>query len=103
MKEEILGAVVEVEKEIAHAIESEKNESQERLDNLRKETGNVLIKEKKLLQYSLNRNITNAKTLSEEKASQLITDAEAIAEQLKNISDDILKKIIRKYITRILP
>ena len=103
MKEEILGAVVEVEKEIAHAIESEKNKSQERLDKLRKETGNAVIKEKKLLQYSLNRNITNAKTLSEEKASQLITDAEAVAEQLENIRDDILKKIIRKYITRILP
>jgi hypothetical protein len=103
MKEEILGAVVGVEKEIAHAIESEKKKSREWLDKLKKETGQAVIKEKKLLQYSLNRYITKAKTLSEEKASQLVADAEATAEQLENISDDILKKIIRKYIIRILP
>jgi len=103
MKDEILGAVVEVEKEIAHAIESENKKSQDWLDQLRKETGHAVIKEKKLLQYSLNRNITEAKKLSEEKASQLVADAEATAERLENISDDILKKIIRKYIIRILP
>jgi hypothetical protein len=103
MKEEILGAVVEVEKEIAHAIESEKKKSQEWLEKLRKETGHAVIKEKKLLQYSLNRYITKAKTLSEEKASQLVADSEATAERLEKISDEILKKIIRKYIIRILP
>jgi len=103
MKDEILGAVVEVEKEIAHAIESEKKKSQEWLDKLRKETRLLAVKEKKILQYSLNRDITQAKSRSEEKASQLTADAEATAERLEKISDDILKKIIRKYIIRILP
>lgn len=103
MKEEILGAVVKVEKEIALAIESEKKRSQERLDALRKETGLTVTKEKKLLQHSLNQYITKARALSEEEASHLVADAEEAAERLGNISDDVLKKIIKKYITGVLP
>lgn len=103
MKEEILGTVVEVEKEIAHAIESEKKKSQQWIDKLQKENQQLVVKEKKLLQYSLNQYINKAKTLSEEKASHMVADAEADAERLETISDDMLERIIRGYIVRILP
>lgn len=103
MNDAILSAVVKAEKEIALAIKSEKTKAQERLDKLRRETEHQVHKEQKKLQYDLNRNITDRKTLSEKKVSEILNNAYTSAERLNKTGDDILKNIVRKYIVRILP
>jgi hypothetical protein len=103
MKEDILSAVVKVEKELAETLREEKRKSKDMLDRLRNEREHKVTREKKRLQCELNRSITDAKMRSQKKVSAMIADAYADAERLEKISDDTLKKIIRKYIVRILP
>lgn len=103
MKDDILSAVVEVEKEIARTIESEETKAKEQIDKLRRETEHQIQKEKIKLQYALNRSITDRKTGSEKKVSEILIDANTRAERLEKTSDDVLKNIIRQYIVRILP
>jgi hypothetical protein len=103
MNEDILSAVVKVEKEIARAVELEKTRSQERLDRLKRDCDSEVLMEKKCLQDALNRRIDDIRTCSEKTASEIISGARAGAERFKKISDDALKEIIMKHIGMILP
>ncbi len=103
MKEDILGAVIEVEKEIAKSLETEKNRARDLLEKLGSEAEKEIHREGKRLQYALDKAITEARTMAEEKASKILKDADSLAGKLEKISDDVLKRIIKKHIVRILP
>ena len=103
MKEDLLSAVVEVEKELANILETEKTRCREQLDKLRLDSEREISGEEKRLQEALSKAIADSGTIAEKKASGIMEKADSTASRLEGISDDALKDIIRKYIKRILP
>jgi len=103
MKDDLLSAVVEVEKELATILENEKTKCREQLDKLRGDSEREISEEKRRLQEALNKAITESGTIAEKKASAMMEKADLTVARLEGISDDALKGIIRKYIGRILP
>jgi vacuolar-type H+-ATPase subunit H len=103
MKEDVLDAVVEVEKEIAGNLAHAKSSTAEFLGELRSDSEKEILREEKHLQFALDKAISEAVANSEKKASQILQDADAYANTLATLSDDVLKGIIRKHIAGILP
>ncbi len=103
MDDDILSKVVEVEKEVQQRIGIEKKMSQEWLENVKKDAEEKILRGKKELEESLNASIREAKLNAETKAVAIIKDADDKAERLKGLDDNILKKVILKHISRILP
>ena len=103
MKDEILSAVVEVEKEIAEKIAGEKERASEQLKQLREETEREISGEEEKLRHALERSVSEAGAKAKIKASRILEEAEAHAAALTRISDEALKDILRKHIVRILP
>jgi vacuolar-type H+-ATPase subunit H len=103
MKDDVLSAVVEVEKEIAANLTHAKSDAAEFLGKLRSEAEKEILREEKHLQFALDKAVSEAAANSEKKASQILQDADAYANKLATLSDDVLKVIIRNHIARILP
>lgn len=103
MKENLLSAVVEVEKELARSLETENIRAKEMLDNLRQDSEQKISEEEKRLQEALNQAITSSDIRAEERAASIMEKADATASRLERTGDDVLKGIIRKHLTRILP
>ncbi len=103
MKEDILGEVIEVEKEIQKRLEVEKNKSQEWLEKVKRDAQKEILTEENSLKGSLEKAVKEAQLNAEKKASNISNDAHAKAERLENLSDEILKGIILRHITRTLP
>ena len=103
MKDDVLSAVVEVEKEIAGNLTHAKSDAAEFLGKLRSDAEKEILREEKRLQFALDKAVSEAVANSEEKVSQILQDADAYANTLATLSDDVLKVIIRNHIARILP
>jgi vacuolar-type H+-ATPase subunit H len=103
MKDEILSAVVEVEKEIVEKIAGEKKRTTEHLKQLREETEREISVEEERLRHALERSVSEACVKAKIKASRILEEAESDAAALTRISDEALKDILRKHIVRILP
>ena len=103
MKDDILSAVVEVEKELAVNLANEKKKAAELLEKLRDVSEKEILREEKSLQYRLNKVEDEARTNAEAKASKMLDEASANADMLAAMSDDSLRMIIRKHIVRIRP
>ena len=103
MEEDILGKVVEVEKEIRQRLETEKEKSAQWLatacSDAEKEVNRTQEDQKGLLDAALE----EARAVSGEKASQMIEDAKLSAEKLEGIGSEELRKIILRHISTILP
>ena len=103
MEEDILGKVVEVEKEIHHRLEAEKEKSAQWLAKAREDAGKEVNRTKEDLNGSLDAAIKEARAVSEKKASQIIEDAKLSAEKLERLGSEELRKIILRHISTILP
>ncbi len=103
MEEDILGRVIEVEKEVQQKFEIEKKMSQEWLENVKKDAEKKVLAEEKDLKEAFHEAIKKAKLDAEKKAADIIKDADEEAERLKGLGDEILKKVILSHIYRILP
>jgi len=103
MKEDLLSTVVEVEKELEQNLENEKIRAREMLDTLRREAEQEISEEEKRLQEALDQAITASLIRAEKRSSGIMEKADATVSRLERISDEVLKRIIRKHIARILP
>ena len=103
MEDDILGKVVEVEKEIQKRIETEKKKYREWIENVRKDTDIKLADTEAELTESLEKAVKDARTNAGSRASELLRDAEALAKKFQGLSDEDLRPIIIKHITSILP
>ena len=103
MKEELLSEVVKVEMELTRNLDAENIRAQEMLDSLRQDTERAISEEEKRLQEALDQSLTASVIQAEKRASEILEKADATASRLERISDDVLKEIIRRQITRILP
>lgn len=103
MKDDVLGAVIEAEKEIAGNLAHEKSSAAEFLGKLKSDSEKEIRREEKHLQFALDKAVSEAVANSEKKASQILQDADVYANTLATLCDDVLKVIIRKHIAGILP
>ena len=103
MDDDILGKVVEVEKEVQQRLEIEKKMSQEWLKKVKKDAEEKVVAEEAEIKEAFNVALKNAKLNAEKRVAAIIKDANEEAERLKGLGDEILKKAILKHITVILP
>jgi vacuolar-type H+-ATPase subunit H len=103
MEEDILGKVVEVEKEIRHRLETEKEKAAEWLAKAREDAEKEVNRTKEDLKGSLDAAIKEARAVSGEKASKMIGDAKLSTEKLDGLGSEELRKIILRHISTILP
>ena len=103
MEEDILGKVVEIEKEIRQRLETEKAKSEQWLVKAREDAEKEVNRTKEDLNGSLNAAIKEARAFSEKKALQIIEEANLFAEKLEGLESEKLKEIILRHISTILP
>ena len=103
MEKDILGGVIEVEKEIQERLKNEKKKSQEWLENEKRDAEKQLPLEETALKEAFQKAVEDAKLNAEHKASEVVNKAHADAEMLKGIRDETLKKIVSRHLHRILP
>ena len=103
MGNNILGKVVEAEKEIQKRLDTEKAKAEKWLDAVRAEAERSLTETEDELKAALEHHLAEAAVGAEKKANSIIRDAGATAERLADISDHELKEMISRHIIRILP
>ncbi len=103
MKDEILSAVVEVEKELAVNLANEKKKAAELIERLKAESEKEISIEEKNLHLRLNKAVSEAQTNAKEKAAKMLYETRQHTDMVTAMSDDSLKVIIRKHIAGIRP
>jgi vacuolar-type H+-ATPase subunit H len=103
MEEDILEKVIEVESEIHKRLEDEKNRSLQRIEEVKKAAEQEILDEEARLKESLSEELKNATLAFEKKKAETLTEAQVRAKKIEDMSDDVLKSIVRKHIFRILP
>jgi len=103
MERDLLGKVLETEREIQAKIESEKKRCTEKLKKVAEEAEEGVLREEAALREQLNESACKAEKTAEEKAADILEAATQRAERLRGLSDEALQRIILKYIDSILP
>jgi vacuolar-type H+-ATPase subunit H len=103
MKDDVLGKVVEVEKNIQNKIQSETGKAQEWLEKIKSECDEKISEHESDETSALQETVQHACSELEKKASAIIYEARKKAEQIETLRDDTLKRIIMNHITGILP
>jgi vacuolar-type H+-ATPase subunit H len=103
MEKDLLGEVIEVEKEIQKCLELEKVKSGEWLEQTRKEFEEEVEREEKNLRESLQQAIEQATKDAGVKASDIVRQVERTAGRLTTLKNDTLSRIAEKHVRTILP
>ncbi len=103
MEEDVLSAVMEVEREIQDRLEAEKRKSREWLERVRAEAGRALAGSEERFKKSSEEAVADAVTDAESRAADLLSRATREAELLVDLSDEAMRKIMERYLPRILP
>jgi hypothetical protein len=94
-----LKGVVEVEKEIRQRLTIEQKKVQEWLEEVKKEAEREVLANKSDVQENLSRVVDEARI----RAERITGEARAYAEKLEGLGEDVLKKIVVRHLSRILP
>lgn len=103
MGRDLLGKVLDTEREIQEKIESEKKRHEKKLEQARKEAEERVLKEEASLRGELERKVREAEEASAARAAEILEAASLRAETLRSMSDEDLQRIVTKYIDSILP
>ncbi|MBW2485416.1 MAG: hypothetical protein JRF05_08665 [Deltaproteobacteria bacterium] len=103
MEKDLLHAVIKVESEIKHSIESERVKAAEWLESVRVSLSQELEAKKRQLDDEYIQALETTCKECEFKAKTEIDAAEQMAENLQNLSDDILRNAVREFLSEILP
>ena len=102
MEEDLLQAVIKVEKEIQQSIEAEKKKAEVWLETKRLSLSRELDEKKQLLLDDHDHSLEKTCQLTRQKAETEISEVNQMAEYLQNPPEDILLKV-RAYLQLILP
>ncbi len=103
MEDDIIGKVVEVEKEVQEKIRIETTMTQDWLENVRKEAEKRVLAEETSLKEAAGEAINNAKLMNEKRAEEIIKEAGLLSERFEGLGDEQLKKIVLPHLSKILP
>lgn len=103
MEKDLLQAVIKVESAIQQSIESERKKAAEWLESFRVSLSQELEDKKQQLEGEYVRSLESTCMACEIKAQKEVTDVNEMAENLQNITDDILQDIVKVFLQDILP
>jgi len=103
MEKDLLQAVIKVESAIQQSIESERKKAAEWLESVRVSLSQELEAKKQQLEEEYTRSLESTCMACEIKAQKEVTDVNEMAENLQNITDDILQDIVKVFLQDILP
>jgi len=103
MEDDILNRIVEVESNIEEMIRTESKKAEEQLEKVKIDTKNQVVAEEARLKESLEKSLKDAKLSAEEKIFVALNKARSKADKIEKISNEVLKNILLKHITKILP
>jgi vacuolar-type H+-ATPase subunit H len=103
MEKDILGEVIEVEKEIQRCLEEERLKARDRLQKLRKESEEELEREEIKIRESFRESLQSALHDAETRASAMVQSSLVKSERLHRLDDETIVRTLMKRITAILP
>ncbi len=103
MEKDLLQAVIKVESAIQQSIESERKKAAEWLESVRVSLSRELEAKRQQLEEQYARSLETTCMECEVKAKKEISDVTRMAEDLRNIPDEVLQDVVREFIRDILP
>jgi len=103
MEEDVLKAIIAVEKEIQERLVEEEHRAGERLANLRSELAEKATREEERLAAEVRSAVAAARAGAQGQADAILRRAAAQAEQLAGLDDGTLERHIMKHLIRIAP
>jgi vacuolar-type H+-ATPase subunit H len=103
MEDDVLGKVVETEKEIHQKLEQEKLKAAQWLEKIRTEAENEVSKTEDNLKKSFGDELQEIKKNAEQQASEILKEGRKWSAILEKTGDDILRKSISMHLRQILP
>ena len=103
MEKDLLQAVIKVESEIQQAVESERKKAAEWLESVRISLSQKLEIKKQQLDEEYTKSLETTCQQCEIKAKKEIDGINEMADNLQNLSDDILQELVRDHLLEILP
>jgi prolyl-tRNA synthetase len=103
MEKDLLQAVIKVETEIQHSIESERKKAAEWLESVRVSLSQELEAKKRQLEEEYALSLETTCKECELKAKNEIADVNQMADYLLNLPDEFLQDIVKAYFQEILP
>ncbi|HXX54147.1 MAG TPA: hypothetical protein VEI28_06210 [Thermodesulfovibrionales bacterium] len=102
MEKDILGKVIEVEKEIQERLSEERKKAHEWLEGVTKKIEKDATIQEQQLRESYTKDREDSRSEAERKASRIVKDAETLARHCRELSDETLERVVQKYVVRIL-
>jgi hypothetical protein len=103
MEKDLLQAIIKVESEIQQAVESERKKAAEWLESVRISLSQELEIKKQQLDSEYTRSLEITCQQCEFQAKKEIDGINEMADNLQNLSENILQELVRGYIQEILP
>lgn len=103
MDEDVLSTVMEVEREIQERLEAEKKKSREWLEQVRAEAGRAYAASEERFKKASEKAVADALADAESRAADLLSRATLEAERLVHLGGESIRKIMARYLPRILP
>ncbi len=103
MGNDILSAIVEVEREIEERLGAEERMAGEMLDRLRSEQADGAQRDEERLAAEVRQAVAAAADEARERAAAIVREAVARAERLAGLDDEALERCIMKHLARIVP
>ena len=102
MEEDLLQAVIKVEKEIQQSIEAEKRKAADWLESVRVSLAQELQEKKQQLLDNHDQSLEETCQLTRHKAERDISEVNQMTEYLQNIPEEVLQEV-SEYLRVILP
>ena len=102
MEEDLLQAVIKVEKEIQQSIEAEKRKAADWLESIRVSLSRELKEKKQQLLDDHDQSLEETCQITRHKAEKDISEVNQMAAYLQNLPEDVLLEV-REYLQLILP
>ena len=102
MEEDLLQAVIKVEKEIQQSIEAEKRKAADWLESIRVSLSRELKEKKQQLLDDHDQSLEATCQITRHKAEEEISEVNQMAEYLQNLPEDVLLEV-GEYLQLILP
>jgi vacuolar-type H+-ATPase subunit H len=101
--QDILAEVIKVEKEIQARLEAEGEKARQWVEQVKREMEEKALRAEEGFRELLENRIQEARAEADRKASEILNDANSKAEKIENLSDETLKSLITRHISRVLP
>ena len=103
MGSEILNSVLKTEQELQALLDETKNKARARVEEVRRDTERELAAEEERLRCHAEHAAAEHREASDSRAAGLVEEAAHHAAELRGISDDELREMVRRHLPKILP